>query len=252
MVEAMEEAPRFRTGRHFHHPDLIRQTLVQMVRDNLVQLRTPHQDRTMGEPTHVTRLSLSNTAQQQQQQQQALVGALGLGDSMNDLASFALSGDLAKAIQLANVGLLQGGAPDNGLGSAASMYQQLQLQQLQQLELQRSQPTMHQQGSSAKASIANPYEQTALENTSDQHSMAGGSARSASRYAVRSANSVQPTEKEDNAKRTLVVPCRARGMTMEHNFQVRFKRQSLQYQVLPSYYYPIHDLTKYQFSSFFL
>jgi hypothetical protein len=202
----------------------------------------------MGEPTHTTLLSISNTAQHQPQQQHALVGALGLDDGRNDLASFALSGDLAKAIQLANLGLQQGGAGENGLGSAASLYRQLQLQQL---GLQICQPTMQQQGNSAKLSIANPYEQTALENTSDQHSMAGGSARSASRYAVSGANSVQTMEKEDNAKRTLVVPCRARGMTMEHNFQVRFKRLSLQYQVIPSYY-PMHDLTKNTFTTFFL
>ncbi len=169
----------------------------------------------MGEPTHTTLLSISNTAQHQPQQQHALVGAFGLDDGRNDLASFALSGDLAKAIQLANLGLQQGGAGENGLGSAASLYRQLQLQQL---GLQICQPTMQQQGNSAKLSIANPYEQTALENTSDQHSMAGGSA---SQFAVSGANSVQTLEKEDNVKRALVVPCPARGITLEHNFQAR-------------------------------
>ena len=43
----------------------------------------------------------------------------------NDLGYFALSGDLAKAIQLANLGLQQGDG-DNDLGSAAALYQQLQ------------------------------------------------------------------------------------------------------------------------------
>ena len=149
-------------------------------------------------------------SQQLQQQQQQLSDA-----ARNQLLSLALSGDFAKALQFANfAGLQQGnnGLTGNngsgGMGSNGGENQQLfqDMQRinnpLQAMGVGRSQSQQELQTDSA----GRPQHQTS-NNSSLPFAEVGA------------LDSTEPEVKKNAL--SVVFPCRARGMAMEHNFQVR-------------------------------
>jgi hypothetical protein len=152
---------------------------------------------------------------QQQQQSQQLSDA-----ARNQLVSLALTGDLAKALQLANFAGLQeqgrngglnlagnnrsGGMGSNG-GGNQQFFQGMQRSNnpLQSLCLGKSQ--------------SQPEQQTESAGQQPEHQTSKSSSLPFAK--VGALDSTGPEVKK--SAHSVVVPCRARGMTMEHNFQVR-------------------------------
>ena len=148
-------------------------------------------------------------SQQLQHQQQQLSEA-----ARNQLLSLALSGDFANALQFANFAGLQlgnngftgnngsGGMGSNGGGNQQLFQDMRSNDPLQAIGLGRLQSQQELQTGSA----GRPQHQTS--NNS-----------SLPLTEVGALDSTKPEVKK--AAHPVVVPCRARGMAMEHNFQVR-------------------------------
>lgn len=116
----------------------------------------------------------------------------------NQLLSMALSGDLAKAIHLANLGLQGGNGPGMQSNSNSNgVYHQ----RLHQMGLQRLQGIQNTQ------------------NTNKQSPIPSRSQQSSSQ--LQPATLRQQALEEQKTSGVVSVPCRARGMSpLEHNFEV--------------------------------
>ena len=164
--------------------------------------------------TQYSQLHHDHDQQQQHQQQQQNAGSMLNEATTDQLVSLALSGDLEKAIQLASLALQQtsnqtgekrgstcisaGNGPVSG-GQNLQLLQMLQSLSVQQANRHRKEKTdaesdeicpTHSAGLNMAARDGSDDYKTCLE-------------------AVK-----------QKGQRTIVVPCRARGMPMEHNFQV--------------------------------
>lgn len=153
------------------------------------------------------------------------LGTSRFNQNLNKLVSMALSGELARALQgnltsQPNIAL-GNNTNDDDLISKLQGAEALQ-QLLQQPRLQSSPET--QPGEIVNTKSKSPEGQQSSSLSSEKQDSSQGTAREVST----SASSAKPSKRsrrsnqkrEDKDDQIVVVPCRARGMCMEHTFQV--------------------------------
>jgi hypothetical protein len=132
-----------------------------------------------------------------------------VGNSRNDIIQMALNGDLAKAIQFAS-------AAGNGLDLSSSTI----CQQLQQIGLQGLQAMQQTGNASNEVSTCSQQQDTNIVAPFMQENRASLENPTSVPLSLDSSETQSAASDDKQAQRTIMVPCQARGVSMEHNFQV--------------------------------
>ena len=188
--------------------------------------------------------ALMQQQQQQHQQRQHQLGAALAAFQQQQLSSLGLNPNIAAlmeargaqeqeailsraaALRELGIGGAAGGAPGAGLPAAAGgmdRLQQLELGRHEELERRRQQLAALANLGGARPSEAPPgSEQLGQDSVKSSEAQAPKEAR-------RDSNASAEKSKDDLRKTpgTVIVPCRARGMPMDHNFKVRKKLRIL-------------------------
>jgi hypothetical protein len=184
--------------------------------------------------------------QQQQsalQQQQQLSSYSGLGGgNLGGLGAQEQEALLARVTALRELGMSGGPAPSGyGGGGGMERLQQMELGRLEELEKRRQQLTALANLSGGGAGGARQAElQAAAELSQDSVRSASSDA---DRIASMASASAAEKSKEDLRKTpgTVIVPCRARGMPMDHNFKVCLSHVAL-YHIFHIFFFSNHPI----------
>jgi hypothetical protein len=183
-------------------------------------------------------LQQQQSALQQQQQLSSLAG-LGGGGNLGGLGAQEQEALLARVTALRELGM-GGGPAASGYGGGGGMerLQQMEFGRLEELEKRRQQLT-------ALANLsggAGGPRQGELQAAELSQDSVRSSSSDADRIASMASATAAEKSKEDLRKTpgTVIVPCRARGMPMDHNFKVCLSHVALYHIFHIFFNHPIH------------
>ena len=161
------------------------------------------------------------------QQQQQLSTLAGFNPNLAALGAQEQEALLGRAAALRELGI---GGPPGGPGAGMDRLQQLELGRLEELERRRQQlAALANLGGARPGEVPSGADALAESTKSDtekerRESAAAAAAAATAATAATTATAIGTEKSKDDLRKTpgtVIVPCRARGMPMDHNFKVR-------------------------------